>query len=459
MSSKLTAHRERMSDVQRAALLKHRTIWLGSATMLALSSGIFWAGGCGGDADSSAYPTSKPSKDGGATESGSPDAAPDAACSATSCAKLGAVCGTAPDGCGGVIDCGACPTGTTCGGNGANKCGTQACSPRSCAQMGASCGYVSDGCSQALYCGDCAPPLTCGGAGVANACGHQGNAGSGGAPGSGGSTGNGGAAGSGGASGSGGTGGNDQTWCTHDIDPATGFLSTVFDWKAASNGTSCEWTLDNVSKGPCECSWVATFLGSDVGIGTHTATLHVTGPSGQKDCSAIVTVKDETWCKHTVAPVSGYPSTTFTWDGSSNGTACEWTLDGVPKGSIECNFSATFLGSDVGIGKHSATLHVLQGPSGAKDCALSFEVLEETWCTHTVTPKSGSLSTSFAWEGASNGTECEWSLDGVPRGTSPCNFSATFLGSDVGVGAHTAVLQIVKGPSGPKNCPADVTVY
>jgi hypothetical protein len=37
-----------------------------------------------------------------------------APCVPTTCAELGRTCGTAPDGCGGTLDCGSCPSGLTC---------------------------------------------------------------------------------------------------------------------------------------------------------------------------------------------------------------------------------------------------------------------------------------------------------------------------------------------------------
>lgn len=94
-----------------------------------------------------------------------------AACAPKTCAQLEAVCGSAPDGCGGKVTCGVCPAGQTCGGGGLNKCGTDSCTPKVCTQLGASCGWISDGCSEAIDCGECAPPSTCGGGGTANQCG------------------------------------------------------------------------------------------------------------------------------------------------------------------------------------------------------------------------------------------------------------------------------------------------
>jgi hypothetical protein len=48
-------------------------------------------------------------------------------CTPTTCAAHNATCGTIPDGCGGTLSCGTCPTGSTCGGGGVpNQCGSPA---------------------------------------------------------------------------------------------------------------------------------------------------------------------------------------------------------------------------------------------------------------------------------------------------------------------------------------------
>jgi len=50
-------------------------------------------------------------------------------CVPQTCAQAGAECGSVPDGCGGVINCGKCPSGKTCGAGGPNKCGTDPNAP------------------------------------------------------------------------------------------------------------------------------------------------------------------------------------------------------------------------------------------------------------------------------------------------------------------------------------------
>lgn len=83
----------------------------------------------------------------GRTQPYGPSGAPvtDAGCVATTCTARGATCGTAPDGCGGIISCGACAAGEVCGGAGANRCGASPCAAQTCASQGADCALVSDG--------------------------------------------------------------------------------------------------------------------------------------------------------------------------------------------------------------------------------------------------------------------------------------------------------------------------
>jgi hypothetical protein len=87
----------------------------------------------------------------------------------STCAQLGADCGTVTDtACGGVVSCGTCPAGKTCGGDGPhNVCGTgsnpDACAPLSCMDQGVTCGAAGDGCGNTLQCGACALPQSCGG--------------------------------------------------------------------------------------------------------------------------------------------------------------------------------------------------------------------------------------------------------------------------------------------------------
>ena len=90
-------------------------------------------------------------------------------CEPSTCASVGAGCGSVPDGCGGTLSCGSCAAPQSCGGGGVgNQCG---CTPSTCAALGANCGSVSDGCGGTLDCGSCSAPQSCGGGGTANQCG------------------------------------------------------------------------------------------------------------------------------------------------------------------------------------------------------------------------------------------------------------------------------------------------
>jgi hypothetical protein len=94
------------------------------------------------------------------------------------CAQLGANCGVAGDGVGGIIDCGACPSGEICGGGGMpGVCGPPivndggACGSMTCTARGFDCGLTIDGCGVVQDCGVCAAGQTCGGGGKPNICG------------------------------------------------------------------------------------------------------------------------------------------------------------------------------------------------------------------------------------------------------------------------------------------------
>lgn len=92
-------------------------------------------------------------------------------CAPLTCAQAGAQCGSLPDGCGGVLTCGACSGGTACGGGGPNLCGSSPCTVKTCAEMPGACGLVSNGCSELIDCGACPTGATCGGGGQPGMCG------------------------------------------------------------------------------------------------------------------------------------------------------------------------------------------------------------------------------------------------------------------------------------------------
>ena len=82
-------------------------------------------------------------------------------CAALTCEKGQTECGKAPDGCGGVLDCGSCVAPLQCGGAGPNRCGSDPCTPLTCKDKAAECGVLSDGCAGALQCGSCPAPQEC----------------------------------------------------------------------------------------------------------------------------------------------------------------------------------------------------------------------------------------------------------------------------------------------------------
>ncbi|MBX3246273.1 MAG: hypothetical protein KF901_03745 [Myxococcales bacterium] len=102
------------------------------------------------------------------------DARTPSGCVPATCDDFDIDCGPAPDGCGGAILCGTCPSGQVCGGGAdRGRCVTPACAPLSCGDyMGVNCGVVADGCGGLTEsCGDCIAPEICGGGDTPNRCG------------------------------------------------------------------------------------------------------------------------------------------------------------------------------------------------------------------------------------------------------------------------------------------------
>lgn len=94
---------------------------------------------------------------------------PPPTCTPKTCAEQRLQCGLAGDGCGGTLDCGPCPTGTTCGGGGVpSTCGAPPCTKLACKP--GQCGTLPDGCGKTMVCPPCGPGQVCGGGGP-NVCG------------------------------------------------------------------------------------------------------------------------------------------------------------------------------------------------------------------------------------------------------------------------------------------------
>jgi hypothetical protein len=70
------------------------------------------------------------------------------ACIPKTCAELGYDCGQNPDGCGGILNCGSCPSPSYCGGGGYSQCGGSPCGggPCTCETVDAYCADPSNWC-------------------------------------------------------------------------------------------------------------------------------------------------------------------------------------------------------------------------------------------------------------------------------------------------------------------------
>src|SRR5215471_6376907 len=138
--------------------------------------------GCGGLLDCGSCPAGQVCGAAGYSVCGVPNSSMDASvddsgntptCIASTCASRGYSCGQNGDGCGGILDCGTCTGSEVCGGGGFSKCGVvssatdggSGCVPTTCAALGYDCGPAPDGCGGLLQCGTCTGPEVCGAAG------------------------------------------------------------------------------------------------------------------------------------------------------------------------------------------------------------------------------------------------------------------------------------------------------
>jgi hypothetical protein len=130
--------------------------------------------GCGGLIQSCGTCTPPQTCGGGGApgQCGYPDGG---ACQPKTCSDQNITCGPAGDGCGNLLQCGTCMAPDTCGAGGVpGQCGSPdagSCKPMTCGDQGVECGPASDGCGNLLQCGACKAPLTCGGGGIAGKCG------------------------------------------------------------------------------------------------------------------------------------------------------------------------------------------------------------------------------------------------------------------------------------------------
>jgi hypothetical protein len=133
-----------------------RSCYVGAASQAGVGSCVYGHQSCVSEGESGG-------RWGACTGSG----APTASCTAGSSSH----CGGISDGCGGVLKCGTCPEGQSCGGGGEpNVCGVGTCAPSTCSSQGLACGAASDSCGGTLNCGACPGGETCGGAGIPNQC-------------------------------------------------------------------------------------------------------------------------------------------------------------------------------------------------------------------------------------------------------------------------------------------------
>jgi hypothetical protein len=110
---------------------------------------------------------STPNQCGDGSSAGSGGSGGSTSCKPSTCKELKANCGATTDTkCGGIVNCGTCPDGQTCGFGGPNQCGDNSgggsCTvdpATTCDGRGATCGHVADNCGNDLDCGSTTCPV------------------------------------------------------------------------------------------------------------------------------------------------------------------------------------------------------------------------------------------------------------------------------------------------------------
>jgi hypothetical protein len=166
------------------------------------------------------------------------------------------------------------------------------------------------------------------------------------------------------------------TTCSLAIAPLVGTEDDDFVFTPTTNGTGCTGGLVGGPSIAVSCEDPVTFPGSTFGTGMHTAMLSVAdGPGGATSCTAsFEVISVSTTCSIEVSPSSGTTSDTFTATLASNGFACSGSVNGVSVGTVDCTGTFAGMGSLLGPGTHTATLHVDDGPSGPTECSAIFMV-------------------------------------------------------------------------------------
>jgi len=152
------------------------------------------------------------------------------------------------------------------------------------------------------------------------------------------------------------------------------------------------------------------------------------GSSGTTTCGVMLNPSAQT--------PSGSVDVTF----ASNGSGCTASVDSSPALAVPCaGGSIQLIPNDfcLDVGTHTLTLMVSDGPSGATQCSSPLTVTAGTTCCLTVSPTTGTTSTSFWFSAASNATSCHATLDGADAGAPPlCNQTLFVSGSTIGPGVH-----------------------
>ncbi len=252
--------------------------------------------------------------------------------------------------------------------------------------------------------------------------------------------------------------------CSVEISPGTGTAETPFVVSWSSDAETCTLFVDGVDHGSVGCN--DSLTKKFTADGDHSAMLQVQGSAGAKSCDSNVVKVGTTpgatlpTCNVASSPTSGTTSTQFELFFESNADSCVYSVDGVDMGSVAC--TKILSGSTYTEGSHKVTMKATNS-AGTSICESNpIVVTADTGggplptCSISMSPNSGSTSSTYAATWSSDAATCTLELDGTNLGSVACSSTQNFTGQSVGT--HTVKLRATNSAGGTRDCQASFAV-
>ncbi|MEI8255701.1 MAG: hypothetical protein WCJ30_08525 [Deltaproteobacteria bacterium] len=247
--------------------------------------------------------------------------------------------------------------------------------------------------------------------------------------------------------------------CTLSFTPASFGIGTPVHSVLRSDGTtSCFYETNggvpSDPLSPCQLDMTQVLSSPTLPLpaGDYTTRVHLTGPGGTGECSAVLTALPRPTCTLTFTPNpvnrgSSYQAALT----SMNAISCV-----VGGAAVACDYDQTLTATAEG----STTITVDElGDGGDGSCSATLVILPPVpTCVLGVSPSTGTTATDFAATLTStDATTCSYVFDGQPPVATACAVVVPIPGSTAGVGTHSLLVTAVGG-GGSGTCSAGWTV-